>query len=399
VVHKPDAQTLEIRHPNRFQLCHLEKKHGTAIRHALLVFGIMRTVFRQDLPQGEGKMEAARADQRLAQLPLEQQFDLLLKEYPKKPPFYKKNAVRRSFLSLAQNGQLPEITTLLSELRQDRENPVWKVENHRFVPFMGNWLVANIVPGEKRQKPAQTEKKYARPASQPSEMFELSQREMPSLRSKPEMATVTNIKEVFIKQTPLPPKTDSLFPELAESGGVNFSQQEAQPEEHPEEWQTVRELHPDLRDTELVVHKPDAQTLEIRHPNRFQLCHLEKKHGPAIRQALLIFGIMRTVFRQDFPTPQGEGQRETPRADQRLAQLPLEQQFDLLLKKYPKKPMCYKKNEVRRSFLALARNGQLPDITKLLSDLRQDRENPVWKVENYRYVPFLGNWLHGIAAR
>jgi DNA-binding Lrp family transcriptional regulator len=222
--------------------------------------------------------------------------------------------------------------------------------------------------------------------------FETENEEDPAVTPPGVVDGPSNIKKV-IKEPPNPPREDAPFPELAESGGVNFSQ----PEEHPEEWQTVRELHLDLRDTELVVRKPDSQTLEIRHPNRFQLCHLEKKHGTAIRQALLVFGIMRTVFRQDLP--QGEGQRETSRTDQRLAQLPLDQQFDLLLKEYPKKPMCYKRNEVRRSFLALARNGQLPDITKLLSDLRQDRENPVWKVENYRYVPFLGNWLHGIAAR
>ena len=153
--------------------------------------------------------------------------------------------------------------------------------------------------------------------------------------------------------------------------------------------------------------------LAIEGPNVIVMRSIEQNHGDAIARALehvgcstFFFGVQPIEIRQMKEKQyqakelkaarQAEEARRKTAADraaekERLLNLPLKQQFEMLSNEYPLKKSRWM---AWRVFVKMANRNELPNISVLLQSVRNHKTlDTSWKKDNGRWIPALPKWL------
>ena len=153
--------------------------------------------------------------------------------------------------------------------------------------------------------------------------------------------------------------------------------------------------------------------LIIEGPNAIVMKSVEQNHGDTIANALkrvgcstFSFGVqpdeIREILDKQFQEKErkaarhAEDARKKTAADrvseiERLAKLPLKQQFELLANEYPLKKSRWMAWKV---FMKMANRNELPNISILLRSIRNHKTlDSSWNKDNGRWIPALPKWL------
>ena len=164
---------------------------------------------------------------------------------------------------------------------------------------------------------------------------------------------------------------------------------------------------------DLLTSRMTDTGLAIEGPNAIVMRSVEENHGDAIAKALehvgcstFIFGVQSIEIRQMKEkqyqakelkvSRQVEEARRKAAADraaemERLLNLPIKKQFELLENEYPLKKSRWM---AWRVFAKMANRNELPDISVLLQSVRNHKTlDSSWNKDNGRWIPALPKWL------
>ena len=164
---------------------------------------------------------------------------------------------------------------------------------------------------------------------------------------------------------------------------------------------------------DLFTSRMTESGLAIEGPNVIVMRTVEQNHGDIIARALehvgcstFFFGVQSIEIRQikekqyqakeRKAARQAEEARRKTAADraaekERLLNLPLKQQFEMLSNEYPLKKSRWM---AWRVFVKMANRNELPNISVLLQSVRNHKTlDTSWKKDNGRWIPALPKWL------
>jgi DNA-binding MarR family transcriptional regulator len=163
----------------------------------------------------------------------------------------------------------------------------------------------------------------------------------------------------------------------------------------------------------LLTSRMTDSGLTIEGPNAIVMRSIERNHRETIANALeragcstFSFGVqpieIQQIMEKQFrakelkATRHAEDARKKTADDksaemERLAKLPLKQQFELLVDEYPLKKSRWMALQV---FVKMAKRNELPNITVLLQSIRNHKTlDASWNKDNGRWIPSLPKWL------
>lgn len=164
---------------------------------------------------------------------------------------------------------------------------------------------------------------------------------------------------------------------------------------------------------DLLTSRMTESGLTIEGPNAIVMKSIEQNHGDTIAQALervgcstFFFGVqpieIRQIKEKKYQVKELKAARQAEEARkkmavdkaaemERLSNLPLKQQFELLSNEYPLKKSRWM---AWRVFVKMANRNELPNISVLLQSIRDHKTlDASWNKDNGRWIPALPKWL------
>jgi DNA-binding MarR family transcriptional regulator len=164
---------------------------------------------------------------------------------------------------------------------------------------------------------------------------------------------------------------------------------------------------------DLLTSRMTESGLTIEGPNAIVMKSVEQNHGDTIAKALervgcstFFFGVqpieIRQIKEKQYQAKELKAARQAEKARKKtavdkaaemelLSNLPLKQQFELLVDEYPLKKSRWM---AWRIFVKMANRNELPDISVLLQSVRNHKTlDTSWNKDNGRWIPALPKWL------
>ena len=223
-----------------------------------------------------------------------------------------------------------------------------------------------------------------------------------------------------MSSSPLPPSDENnkfISQTIEETDDTEFEDVEEVDEDTPQ-WKEAKKIlgqeEPRLSPIfDLLTSRMTDSGLAIEGPNAIVMRSVEENHGNTISRALeragcptFFFGVQSIEIRQIKEKQyqakeikaarQAEEARRKTTADraaekERLLNLPLKKQFELLENEYPLKKSRWM---AWRVFAKMAKRNELPDISVLLQSVRNHKTlDTSWNKDNGRWIPALPKWL------